>query len=73
MAVLTGTTLTYGIATSGGLREDLSDLIFDLFPEDTYLLSNLDKEEANATYTEWLGQSLAAPGANIGVEGKTIH
>lgn len=69
MSVLTGTTLTYGIATSGGLREDLSDLIFDLFPEDTYLLSNLDKEEANATYTEWLGQSLAAPGANIGVEG----
>lgn len=69
MSVLTGTTLTYGIATSGGLREDLSDVIFDLFPEDTFLLSNLDKEEANATYTEWLGQSLAAPGANIGVEG----
>lgn len=69
MTVLSGTTLTYGVATGGGLREDLSDVIFDLFPEDTYLLSNLDREEANATYTEWLGQELAAPGANIQVEG----
>jgi hypothetical protein len=69
MTVLTGTTLTYGIGTAGGLREDLSDVIFDLFPEDTYLLSNLDKEDASATYTEWLGQELAAPAANIGVEG----
>src|ERR1043165_8427519 len=69
MTVLTNTTLTYGVATSGGLREDLSDVIFDLFPEDTWLLSNLDREEASATYTEWLGQSLAAPAANIQVEG----
>ena len=73
MTVLSNTTLTYGVSSTGGLREDLSDLIFDLFPEDTYLLSNLDREEANATYTEWLGQSLAAPAANIQVEGKTIH
>lgn len=69
MSVLSNTTLSYGVATGGGLREDLSDVIFDLFPEDTYLLSNLEKEEASATYTEWLGQSLAAPAANIGVEG----
>jgi hypothetical protein len=69
MTVLTGSTLTYGVATAGGLREDLSDVIFDLFPEDTWLLSNLDREEANATYTEWLGQELAAPGANIQIEG----
>jgi hypothetical protein len=69
MTVLSNTTLTYGVATAGGLREDLSDVIFDLFPEDTYLLSNLDKEDASATYTEWLGQELAAPGANIQVEG----
>lgn len=69
MSVLSNTTLTYGVATAGGLREDLSDVIFDLFPEDTYLLSNLEKEDANGSYTEWLGQTLASPGANIGVEG----
>ena len=69
MALLTGTTITYGVTSAGGLREDLSDFIYDLFPEDTYAVSNFDREEANATYTEWLAQSLAAPGANIGLEG----
>ena len=69
MALLSGTTNTYGVGTAGGLREDLSDLIFDLFPEDTYCLSHFDREEANATYTEWLAQELAAPGANIQLEG----
>lgn len=69
MPVLTNTTLSFGVGTAGGLREDLSDVIFDLFPEDTYLVSNLDKEEASATYTEWLAQELAAPTANIQIEG----
>ena len=69
MALLSGSTITYGVTSAGGLREDLSDTIFDLFPEDTYLLSNLDKEEANATYTEWMAQELAAPAANIQLEG----
>ena len=32
MAALSGTTQTYD---NIGLREDLSDVIFDLFPEDT--------------------------------------
>lgn len=44
-------------------------MIFDLFPEDTYVLSNFDREEAQATYTEWLAQNLAAPAANIQLEG----
>ena len=69
MALLTGTTITYGVTSAGGLREDLSDVIFDLFPADTYAVSNFDREEANATYTEWLAQSLAAAGANIQLEG----
>ena len=69
MALLTGSTITYGVTSAGGMREDLSDVIHDLFPEDTWALSNLDREEANSTYTEWLAQSLAAPGANIGLEG----
>lgn len=69
MSVLSGTTLTVGVTSAGGLREDLSDTIFELFPEDTYIVSNFDKEEANATYTEWMAQELAAPAANIQVEG----
>jgi hypothetical protein len=69
MPLLSGTSVTYGVTSAGGLREDLSDTIFDLFPEDTYLLSNLEKEEANATYTEWMAQELSAPVANIQLEG----
>jgi len=51
------------------MREDLSDVIFDLFPEDTWALTNLEKESAQSTYTEWLAQELAAPAANIQIEG----
>lgn len=69
MALLSNTTITYGVTSAGGMREDLSDVIFDLFPEDTYAVSNLDREEANSTYTEWLAQNLAAPAANIQLEG----
>jgi hypothetical protein len=69
MSLLTGSTITYGVTSAGGMREDLSDVIFDLFPADTWALSNLDREEAQSTYTEWLAQELAAPGANIQLEG----
>lgn len=59
MTLLTTTTHTYstGYGSAGGQREDLSDVIYELFPEDTWAVTNLDKEKANATYTEWLGQS----------------
>jgi hypothetical protein len=69
MTVLTGTSSTVGVGTGGGIREDLSDVIFDLFPEDTWALSNFDREDASSTLTEWLAQELAAPGANIQIEG----
>ena len=69
MTVLTNTTLTVGVSSGGGIREDLEDVIWDLFPEDTWAVSNLDKVDATAPTHEWLGQVLAAAGANIGVEG----
>jgi hypothetical protein len=70
MAVISGTTSVHGVGTAGGIREDLSDVIFDLFPEDTWALTNLDREDATATYTEWLAQELAAASnTNIRIEG----
>ena len=69
MATITGTSSTYGVGTAGGNREDLSDTIYSLFPDDTYCLSNLDKTKASATFHEWLGDSLDAPAANITIEG----
>ncbi len=69
MTVLTNTTNTFGVSSTGGIREDLEDVIWDLFPEDTWAVSNLDKIDATAPTHEWLGQTLAAAAANIQVEG----
>lgn len=69
MTVLANTTNTFGVSSGGGIREDLEDTIWDLFPEDTWAVSNLDKVDATSTTHEWLGQQLAAAAANIGVEG----
>ena len=42
MTLLTTTTHTYstGYGSAGGQREDLSDVIYELFPEDTWALEN---------------------------------
>lgn len=69
MAQVTGTTDSYRVGTAGGLREDLEDVIWDLFAEDTYCLSNFDKVDANAAYHEWLIDSLVAATSNRQIEG----
>lgn len=69
MAALTNTATSIGVGTAGGLREDLEDVIWDLFADETWALTNLDKTEATGTYHEWLKDELAAAGANIAVEG----
>ena len=69
MNQLSNTTTTFGVSSTGGIREDLEDVIWDLFPEDTWAVSNLDKIDATAPTHEWLGQTLAAAAANIQIEG----
>jgi hypothetical protein len=70
MATITGTSTSYlDNATTGGNREDLEDVIHDLFPEDTWALSNLDKTSASATFHEWLADEPAAAAANAQLEG----
>jgi hypothetical protein len=53
MPTLAGTTSTYSVSSGGGNREDLEDVIYDLFPDDSWALSTLDKTRASATYHEW--------------------
>jgi hypothetical protein len=59
MTNLTGTSTAYSVSASSGVggsnREDLEDIIYDLFPMDTWALTNLAKSKANATFHEWLG------------------
>lgn len=69
MAQTTGTTTTHSVGTAGGNREDLEDKIWDLFAEDTWALTNLEHIRAEATYHEWMLDSLAAAASNTAVEG----
>lgn len=69
MTAPTNTTTTIGVGTAGGIREDLEDVIWDLFADETWALTNLEKVSATGTYHEWMKDDLAAAGANIAVEG----
>jgi len=67
MTAIAGTTETYDLSTS--IREDLEDTIWDLFPMDTWALTNLDKVKAIATSHNWLADSLEAATLNAQVDG----
>jgi hypothetical protein len=67
MAVPSGTFQVYqGI----GVREDLSDIIHDISPMDTPLLSNIARESADQPLTEWQTDVLTdATAGNAQIEG----
>ena len=69
MAIVVGSTISYGVSTGGGNRESLSDVIYELDPLETYCLTNFDRESAQATYHEWELDSLVAPATNRQIEG----
>ena len=70
MTVPTGTRVTYNepIAT-GGNREDLSDMLWDVSPTDTPFITAAGKNNATATNHEWLTDVLEAQAANAAIEG----
>ena len=62
---------TYQTYTAIGMREDLSDVIYNIGPTDTPFMSTIGKAKATAVYHEWQTDSLAAAGLNVAVEGAT--
>jgi hypothetical protein len=53
-----------------GEREDLVDVIYDISPQDTPIMSSIGKGRASAVYHEWQTDSLAAAtSGNAAVEG----
>ena len=52
-----------------GNREDLSDMIFDVSPEETPILSAIKKTKATNTLHQWQTDELGAGKANAQVEG----
>lgn len=52
-----------------GIREDLSDVIYNVSPEETPLYSKSGKTTAKNTFTEWQTDSLRSSAANAHIEG----
>lgn len=66
MAIATAAFTTY---TAIGNREDLSDIIKNISPVDTFFTSNTGDTDAKARYHEWQTDALAAAAANAQIEG----
>ena len=69
MAIISGTATSYSVAAAGGNREDLEDVIWDLFREENHFLTSLDKVEASGTFHEWTLDTLEAVTSNAQLEG----
>lgn len=69
MAIIANTFLTFDQI---GRREDLSNLIANISPEDTPLLQNARKGKVKDTLYHWQRDSLGAAGANAVVQGDDV-
>lgn len=58
---------------TGGNREDLSDILYDVSPTDTPFVTMAKKGKATATHHEWLTDELDAPKKNAVVEGNVAN
>lgn len=66
MPVPTNTTLT---ATRVGIREDLEDLIYNIDPEETPILSLIGRIPARGVTHDWQNDTFRAPALNAQLEG----
>ena len=66
MAIITN---TFQSPSAKGNRETLSDVVSRITPEDTPIYSLIEKESFKGTHPEWETDALAAPAANIQLEG----
>ena len=57
MATITNTYQTF---TTKGIREDLSNIIYNISPSDTPMMSAIGREKATNTLHEWQTDALAA-------------
>ena len=69
MAVPSNTYQTY---QQVGIREDLSDVIYNIDPTDTVLMSNFGKGKATGTLREWQTDDLAAASHVAVVDGDDV-
>lgn len=70
MAIVANTFLTYD---TKGIKEDLTDVIYNISPEETPFMSSIGRASAKQTLHEWQVDSLAAAdSANAQLEGDDV-
>jgi len=69
MAIVTNTFTTFD---AKGIREDLSNIITNIAPEETPYMSNIRKESISNSLFEWQTDTLAAAAANKQLEGDDV-
>ncbi|CAB4139388.1 Family of unknown function (DUF5309) [uncultured Caudovirales phage] len=70
MAIVANTFTRYSAI---GIREDLSNVIYNISPEETPFISNIGRENVKNTYFEWQTDSLAAASSsNAALEGDDV-
>ena len=69
MAIVSNTFTTY---SAKGIREDLSNVITNISPEETPFMSNIGRETVTNTLYEFQTDVLAAAAANAQLEGDDI-
>jgi len=63
------TTATFDTYLAKGIREDLTDVIYNIAPTDTPFVSNVASSSSKGTKHEWQKDTLAAPADNPKAEG----
>lgn len=64
---------TYDSFSAKGIRESLSNVIYNISPEETPFMSNIGRENVKNTYFEWQTDSLAAASTtNAQIEGDDV-
>jgi hypothetical protein len=69
MSIVTNTFTTY---SAKGIREDLSNVITNISPEETPYQSNIGRETITNTLFEWQTDALADAAANAQLEGDDV-
>lgn len=67
-----GITNAFSTFTAIGIREDLTDVIYDISPTETPFMSNIARVKATQKKHEWQTDSLAAAAANAQEEASSI-
>mgnify|MGYP000421591461 CR=1 FL=1 len=60
---------TYFTYSSEGIKENLSDLIYSIAPEETPFMSNIGRRQVSNTLYEWQEDTLSAAGDSAIIEG----